>query len=130
VGFRVLRGDEHEWEERPPPAGGAPRRIVDATTGAELQNSRARIWRYPPGSRGRRHKEFAQEETFVVLAGTLTMLLDDPPERVDLPPWSIVTVDAGTALQMRNESNEEVAVFVYGAPPVKGQAEYLDDVEL
>ena len=24
----------------------------------------------------------------------------------------------------------EVVVFVYGAPPVTGQAEYLDDVEL
>src|SRR5262245_23812101 len=125
-----MRGDEHEWEERPPPAGGAPRHIVDVTAGAGLRNSRARIWRYPPGIRGRRHKEFAQEETFVVLNGTLTMLLDDPPERVDLPQWSIVTVDAGTALQMRNESGEEVAVFVYGAPPVTGQAEYLDDVEL
>ena len=38
----------------------------------------------PPGSRGRRHLERAQEEVFVVLDGTLTMLLGDPPERVDL----------------------------------------------
>ncbi len=31
---------------------------------------------------------------------------------------------------MRNESDAEVVVFAYGAPPVTGQAEYLDDVEL
>jgi mannose-6-phosphate isomerase-like protein (cupin superfamily) len=128
--FRVLHADEHEWQERPPPSGGAPRRILGVTTAGTLRESRARIWRYPPGVRGRRHRELAQEEVFVVLAGTLTMLLDDPPERVDLPPQSVVTVDAGTALQMRNESDEEVVVFVYGAPPVVDQSEYLDDVEL
>ena len=32
----------------------------------------------------------AQEEVFVVLTGTLTVLLGDPPERVDLPPRSVV----------------------------------------
>jgi hypothetical protein len=57
------------------------------------------------------------------------MLLGDPPERVDVPPQSVVTVETATALQMRNESAEEVVVFVYGAPPVTGQSEYLDDVE-
>jgi uncharacterized cupin superfamily protein len=130
MAYRVLRGDEHEWEERPSPADGAPRHVVDITTAGALRESRARIWRYPPGTRGRRHKELAQEEVFVVLAGVLTMLLDDPPERVDLPPWSVVSVAAGTAIQMRNESEAEVVVFVYGAPPVAGQAEHLDDVEL
>ena len=58
------------------------------------------------------------------------MLLDDPPERFDLPPQSVVTVGPGTGIQMRNESDDEVVVFAYGAPPVTGQADYLDDVEL
>ena len=71
-----------------------------------------------------------QEEVFVVLAGTLTMLLGDPPERVDVPPQSVVTVSPGTGIQMRNESDAEVVVFAYGAPPVTGKAEYLDDVAL
>ena len=65
-----------------------------------------------------------------MLEGTLTMLLGDPPERHDLPPESVVSVAAGTGIQMRNESDAEVVVFAYGAPPVTGQAEYLDDVEL
>ena len=59
------------------------------------------------------------------------MLLGDPPERHDLPPRERRRRSrAGTGVQMRNESDAEVVVFVYGAPPVTGQAEYLDDVEL
>lgn len=130
MSFQVLRGDEHEWEERPYAAGDPPRRVADITTAAALTESRARIWRYPPHTRGRRHKELVQEEVFVVLQGTLTMLLGEPPERHDLPPQSVVSVATNTGLQMRNESDEEVVVFVYGAPPVTGRAEYLDDVEL
>jgi mannose-6-phosphate isomerase-like protein (cupin superfamily) len=129
MGFHVIRPEDAAWEERPNQEGQI-RRLVDLTAAGELTQSRARIWRYPPHTRGRRHAEGAQEEVFVVLEGTLTMLLGDPPERVDLPPHSVVTVAAGTGIQMRNESDEEVAVFAYGAPPVTGQAEYLDDVEL
>jgi mannose-6-phosphate isomerase-like protein (cupin superfamily) len=130
VGFTVVRADELDWEERPSPVGGAPRRAADLTAQAALGQSRARIWRIPAGVRGRRHKEQVQEEVFVVLAGTLTMLLGDPPQRFDLPPQSVVSVEPGTGLQLRNESDAEVVVFAYGAPPVSGQAEYLDDVEL
>jgi mannose-6-phosphate isomerase-like protein (cupin superfamily) len=129
MGFQVIRPDDALWEERPNQQGQI-RRIIDLTTAGALEQSRARIWRYPPHTRGRRHLEGAQEEVFVVLEGTLTMLLGDPPERVDLPPQSVVTVEPGPALQMRNESDGEVAVFVYGAPPVTGQGEYLEDVEL
>lgn len=130
MGYRVLRADELEWEERPSPAGGAPRHAADLTAQAALAESRARVWRIPPGVRGRRHREQAQEEVFVVLAGTLTLLLGDPPERFDLPPQSVASVEPGTGVQMRNEGADEVVVFAYGAPPVAGQAEYLDDVEL
>jgi len=129
VGFHVIRPDDDVWEDRPNQEG-VIRRAADITTAGGLQQSRARVWRYPPHTRGRRHAEGVQEEVFVVLAGTLTMLLGDPPERVDLPPHSIVSVEPGTGIQMRNEGDDEVAVFVYGAPPVTGQAEYLDDVEI
>ena len=129
MGFRVIRPDDSVWEDRPNQEGQI-RRVADVTTAGALENSRARIWRYPPHTRGRRHLEGVQEEVFVVLAGTLTMLLGDPPERVELPPQSVVTVAPRTGLQMRNESDAEVVVFCYGAPPVTGQAEYLDDVDL
>ena len=128
MGYRVITASEHLWDERPAAEGQAPRMFTDLTASAALAQSRARIWRYPPRSRGRRHLEGAQEEVFVVLAGTLTMLLGEPPERFDLPPQSVVSVEPGTGLQMRNETDDEVVVFVYGAPPVAGQAEFLDDI--
>lgn len=129
MGYHVLRPGDDVWEDRPNQEGKL-RRVADVTTAGELTQSRARVWHYPPHTRGRRHVEGAQEEVFVVLAGTLTMLLGDPPERVDLESQSIVTVAPGTGLQMRNEGDDEVVVFAYGAPPVTGRAEYLDDVEL
>ncbi len=131
MAYRVIRSDEHEWAERPPRQGQTlPRYTVDLTTAAALRETRARIWRLPPGTRGARHRERAQEEVFVVLAGTLTLLLGEPPERFDMPPQSVASAEPGTPLQLRNESDGDVVVFAYGAPPVAGEAEYLDDVDL
>jgi mannose-6-phosphate isomerase-like protein (cupin superfamily) len=130
VGHRVIRPDELSWDERRYRDEEPARLAADITTAASLEQSRARLWRYPPHTRGRRHREAAQEEVFVVLAGTVTVLLGEPPERFDLGPQSIVSLEPGTAVQVRNESGEEAVVFVYGAPPISGQAEILDDVEL
>ena len=132
MGYHVVRAGEHDFEERPKPEGREPdpaRLAADLTTAAALQQSRARLWRYPPGTRGRRHADEAQEEVFVVLSGTLTMLLGEPPERVELPPESVVAVEPKTPLQLRNDGNEEVVVFIYGAPPVQAGAEFFDDPE-
>ena len=81
MGYHVVRAGEHSYEERPKPEGhdsDPARTASDISTAAELQHSRARLWRYPPGTLGRRHADHAQEEVFVVLAGTLTMHLGDP----------------------------------------------------
>ena len=94
-----------------------------------MTESRARMWRYPAHTRGRRHLDPDQEEVFVPLRGTLTMLLGEPWERVDVEPGGVVVVHPGTPLQMRNESDEEILVFAYGAPTRHGNAEFLDDVE-
>ena len=61
------------------------------------------------------------------MSGTLTMLLGDPPERFDLPPTSVVAVEPMTALQVRNETDEELVLFIYGAPPEQAGADFLDD---
>jgi uncharacterized cupin superfamily protein len=90
---------------------------------------RANIWRLPPGVRGARHLERVQEEMFVALEGTATLLLGDPPERVELPCGSIAVVETETALQLRNESDAEIVVLIVGAPPEQGRAEYLPDVD-
>jgi mannose-6-phosphate isomerase-like protein (cupin superfamily) len=130
VGYRWISVDDLTYEERPPKAGEGTRLAADITAAVDLQKSRARLWRYPPHSTGRRHQDHAQEEVFVVVSGRLTMLLGDEPERVDLGPGSVVAVQPMTPLQMRNESDEELVVFVYGAPPVQEGADFLDDVEL
>ncbi len=130
MGYHWISVDDLTYDERPPKQGEGTRRAADLTTALELKQSRARLWRYPPRSTGRRHRDHAQEEVFVVLSGTLTMLLGDEPERVDLGPGSVVAVEPMTALQMRNETDEETVVYVYGAPPLQEGADFLDDVEL
>jgi mannose-6-phosphate isomerase-like protein (cupin superfamily) len=136
MGYHWASADDYEYAEREPkPGETAPRRAADITTIASLQGSRARLWRYPPHTTGRRHRDHAQEEVFVVISGTLTMLLggapeSDEPERVDLGPGSVVAVEPMTPLQMRNETDEELVVYVYGTPPVQEGADFLDDVEL
>ena len=132
MGYHVVRAGEHSYEERPKPEGresDPARTASDLSTAAELRHSRARLWRYPPGTRGRRHADHAQEEVFVVLSGTLTMHLGDPPERAELPPESVVAVEPGTALQLRNDGVEEVVVLIYGAPPVQEGADFFEDAE-
>jgi mannose-6-phosphate isomerase-like protein (cupin superfamily) len=130
VGYHWISVDELEYEERPPKDGEEPRRAADLTNAVELKESRARLWRYPPHSTGRRHQDHVQEEVFVVISGTLTMLLGDGPERVDLGPGGVVAVEPMTPLQMRNETDEELVVFAYGAPPLREGADMLDDLEL
>ena len=122
---------DHNWEERASQHEGEPARFAsDLTSQANLKQSRARAFRYPPGSRGRRHQNFEQEEVFVVLEGTLTMLLGEPPERVELPPHSVVNVETNTPLQLFNAGSEDVTVFIYGAPPATDQSEMLEDLSL
>ena len=120
-----------EFEERDPREGETQGRLVaDLTTALELKESRARFWRYPPHTTGRRHADKAQEEVFVVLSGTLTMLLGDPPERVDVGAAGVVAVEPGTTLQVRNEADEDLVLYIYGAPPEQAGADVFDDVPL
>ena len=67
-----------------------------------------------------------QEEVFVPLRGTLTLLLEDPPQRIDVEPGGLVAVHPGTAMQARNETDEEILFFAYGSPPVHGNATFIE----
>jgi mannose-6-phosphate isomerase-like protein (cupin superfamily) len=128
VGYHVADAAKVEWGERDPTVEGhAPRSFAEITDEAQLQNSRARVWRYPPGTRGRRHADKVQEEVFVVISGRLTMLLGEPYERVDVGPGSVVAVEPNTPLQVRNEGDEELVVFIYGAPAEQAGADFFDD---
>jgi mannose-6-phosphate isomerase-like protein (cupin superfamily) len=129
MGYDVVRAEDLEWDEREPMHGQAPRSQVSITDAAKLENSRARIWRYPARTRGRRHLDPDQEEVFVPLQGTLTMLLGDPWERADVGVGGLIAVHPGTPMQARNETDEDVVFLAYGAPTDHGNAEFFDDVE-
>jgi uncharacterized cupin superfamily protein len=125
MGYTVFRPDELEFHAA---QRGDQRRSLAALSEA-LHNMRANVWRLPPGARGSRHLERVQEEMFVVLEGTATLLVGDPPERVELSRGSVAVVETETALQLRNESAAEIVVLIVGAPPEQGKAEHLPDVD-
>ena len=126
--FDVIHPSDLPWEKREPLHGQPPRSQASVTDAARLTESRARMWRYPPRTRGRRHVDPDQEEVFVPLRGTLTLLVEDPPQRVDVEMGGVAVVHRGTPMQVRNETDEELVFFAYGAPPVTGNAEFLEDV--
>ena len=98
MGWHVADASKIEWGERPPAVEGqATRGYAEITEAAALQKSRGGVWRYPPGTRGRRHADKVQEEVFVVISGQMTMLLGEPYERVDVGPQSVVSVEPGHA---------------------------------
>ncbi len=123
MGYRVFQADELRFEPR---SDSDPRSI--ASLSEALSQSRANVWRYPPGTQGKRHRDLAQEEVFVVLAGTLTIDLGEPPERHEVPRGGVAVVERGTVLQLRNAGDEELVLFIYGAPPETGKAEFFDAV--
>jgi quercetin dioxygenase-like cupin family protein len=126
VAYRVAQFDELEWTEREPDGDGPARFVARLSDVLGFQHTRSGLWRFPPGAKGRRHRDNIQEETFVVLDGTLTMYLGDPPERVDVPKGGVVHVESGTVLQSANDGDEDVLVYAYGAPPETGGADFLD----
>ena len=126
MAYHVIRPDDLEWVTRPAEPGEARRHVAGLTERAGLRHSRESIWRFEPGAKGKRHREPVQDETYVVVRGTLTMYLGDPPERHQLGQGDIVHVDAETPRQSVNETDEDVFVFVYGAPPDVERGEVLD----
>jgi mannose-6-phosphate isomerase-like protein (cupin superfamily) len=126
MGYTVFHWDELEWH---------PRREGDPRLAAELSGamtrSRANLFRYPPGAVGRRHIDPVQEEVFVVLDGTLTIHMGegDQPEHHVLERGSVLIVQPGTALQLSNRHEEELRLFIVGAPPERGEAVFLPTIE-
>jgi uncharacterized cupin superfamily protein len=126
VDYAISRPSDREWV-RTRTLAEYGRSIVDLTGQLGLERSRARLWRYPPGARGRPHVEQEQEEVFVVLEGTLTLLLGDPGSREVLPVGTVAAVRPGTPIHVRNESDSDVTFLAYGAPPVADAADELPE---
>jgi mannose-6-phosphate isomerase-like protein (cupin superfamily) len=123
MAYTIFRPGEVEWTPRAEDDSRSIARLSDALT-----QSRANLWRYPPGTKGKRHLDRAQEEVFVVLEGMLTVDLGDPPERHEVPRGGVLVVESGTILQLRNVGAEELVLFIYGAPPERGGADLFDSV--
>lgn len=126
MAFRVLTPPEFDWITRPHESGEPARHVAELSERAGFAHTRANVWRYEPGAKGRRHRHPTQEETFVVLDGTLSMYLGDPPERVDVPPGGLVHVEPGTPVQTVNHGDGDLLVYAYGTPPESERAEILE----
>ncbi len=67
-----------------------------------------------PGQRGRVHRHREQEEVFLVLRGTLTLLLDGGEER-ELGAYDAARVAPAVRRQLVNRGAEPVAILALGA---------------
>jgi len=124
--FRAIAQDDLEWITRPHEPGEPARHVAELSEALGAAHVRANIWRYEPGAHGRRHRHTEQEETFVVLSGTLTMLIGEAPQRVEVPVGGVVNISPTTPVQTINHGSEDLVVYAYGYPPDEG-AEVLDD---
>ncbi len=124
--YTVFHAGGLEWHPR---REGDPRLVSELSEA--MTRSRANLYRYPPGATGRRHSDPVQEEVFVVLDGTLTIHMGegDEPERDELERGSVLIVQPGTVLQLSNHHGDELRLFVYGAPPERGEATFYPTIE-
>jgi quercetin dioxygenase-like cupin family protein len=123
VAYTVFHASDLQWMPR---GENDPRSV--AWLSDSMTRSRANVWRYPPGAIGKRHRDPVQEEVFVVLDGTLTVDLGEPPERHELERGSVLVVQPETILQLRNAGSHELVLFIYGAPPERVKADFFPDV--
>ncbi|MEO5576690.1 MAG: cupin domain-containing protein [Gaiellaceae bacterium] len=126
MAYTIFHADELDWQHR---REGDPRLV--ATLSGAMTQSRANLFRYPPGAVGRRHVDPIQEEVFVVMDGTLTIQMGagDEPEQHELAKGSVLVVQPGTALQLSNRHETELRLFIVGAPPEQGETVFLDPVD-
>src|SRR4051794_26002363 len=126
MSYRAVRPDEFEWITRPHERGEPARHVAELSERLGVSHVRGNVWRYEPGAKGRRHRHPIQEETFVVLSGSLSMYVGEPPERVDVPTSGVINVPAGTPLQSANHGDEDLVLYACGYPPEESSAELLD----
>ncbi len=122
----VVSFSGREWSTRPHEPDEPARHTSAVSDEAGFAHTRANLWRYEPGAKGRRHVHADQEETFLVLAGAMTMYVGDPPAPTRVSVGELIHVSAGTPLQILNDGAGELLLYIYGSPPDHG-AEVLPD---
>lgn len=122
----IVRPEDLIWITRPHGSDEPARHVAELSERLGLQGVRANVWRYEPGAVGRRHRHPHQAETFVVISGTLSMHLGEPPRREDVGVGGVLHVSPGTALQSANHGDVDLLVYVHGNPPEDERAELLE----
>ena len=69
MAFRAIDHERLTWETRPHEPGEPARHVAELSELAGFAHTRANLWRYEPGAKGRRHRHPLQEETFVPSPG-------------------------------------------------------------
>ena len=118
--------EDFDWITRPHEPGQPARHVAELSETLGFTHVPGNVWRYEPGAVGRRHRHPLQEETFVVLAGTLSRYLGEPAERVEVPTGGVIHVEPGTVLQSVNHGEDDLVVYAYGTPPERERAELFD----
>jgi quercetin dioxygenase-like cupin family protein len=126
VAFRIIRPDELEWVTRPHEPEEPPRHVAELSELAGFAHTRANVWRYEPGAKGRRHRHKLQEETFVVLGARCRCTSATRRSARDVPAGGLIHVEPGTPLQAANHGDEDLVVYAYGTPLEHERAEILD----
>jgi quercetin dioxygenase-like cupin family protein len=124
--YSVVSFSGREWTTRPHEPGEPARHTSQLSEEAGFEHSRANLWRYEAGARGRRHVHADQEETFLVLAGSMTMHVGEPPKPAQVSVGELIHVSAGTPLQITNDGDGDLLLYISGSPPDEG-AEVLPD---
>ncbi len=123
---KVVSFSGREWTTRPHEPGEPARHTSQLSEEAGFEHTRANLWRYEPGAKGRRHVHADQEETFLVLAGAMTMYVGELAEPARVSVGELIHVSAGTPLQIVSDGPGELLLYIYGSPPDEG-AEVLPD---
>jgi quercetin dioxygenase-like cupin family protein len=126
MSYRAVVPSDFVWITRPHEPGEPARHVAELSEALGSAHVRGNVWRYEPGAKGKRHRHPRQEETFIVLAGQLSMYVGEPPSRVDVPSGGVINVPPGTPLQSANHGDVDLLVYAYGYPPEDTTAELLD----
>jgi mannose-6-phosphate isomerase-like protein (cupin superfamily) len=125
VSSNPLTPDRWQWIVRPHEPGQPARHVAELSEALGTERLRANVWRYEPGGAGLRRRHRRQEELYLVLEGTLTAYLGEPPAAVEVPARGVVRVPPGTPVQSANHGSDDLLVAAFGAPPEEEPSELL-----
>jgi uncharacterized cupin superfamily protein len=124
MAYRVLPAADAFW--RPSNQMGVLNTDLGKQLGAATLG--ARLWRLAPGQASTKHRHAAQDELYVVLEGQGRVRVDD--ELLTLEPLSALYVDAATARQVFNDTENDALWLVVGAPPEAANTLEMTEAQL